>query len=128
MRTTISILLALFFLVSCIDHGEKYSSENFNLYVKGDLPEKEAKLILNTLKENAYFKNATKEISWQIIVDKERIRLHIIAPKKIKEMEVNEQLKFDMIDLKNELTSLLKDKYRFEIFFTDRRFKPVVGI
>lgn len=128
MRTTLSILLALFFLVSCIDHGKKYSSENFNLYVKGDLPEKEAKLILNTLKENPYFKNATKEISWQIIVAKERIRLHIIAPKKIKEMEVSEQLKFDMIDLKNELTSLLNDKYRFEIFFTDRRFKPVVGI
>lgn len=128
MRTTLSILLALFFLVSCIDHGEKYSSDNFNLYVKGDLSEKEAKKILNTLKNNPYFEDATKEISWQIIVDKNKIRLHIIAPKKIKEMEVNEQLKFDMIDLKNELTSLLNDKFRFEIFFTDSRFKPVVGI
>jgi hypothetical protein len=96
--------------------------------VKGNLSEKNAKKILNTLKQNPYFKDATKEISWQIIVEKERIRLHIIAPKKIKEMEINQQLKFDMIDLKNELTALFNDKYRFEIYFTDRRFKPVVGI
>lgn len=128
MRTTISILLAFLFLTSCIQHGEKYSAENFNLYVKGELSPEKAKKILTILKTNKYFADAKKEISWQIVVKSKKIRLHIIAPKKIKELEISHELKFDMNELKNTISNELNNEYQVEIFFTDRQFKPVVAI